>query len=486
MAENPFVGTLPCRISAAFALLALVVTVGCVSAPVAVQRPTQVETAMALPATVDASPSDPAASSPAGSATRSFSLDWAIEQALLHNPDLQADFAAFQAQLLQKPQVTALPDPIISYTQFVDEVQTRVGEQQFIVGLSQRFPWLTKLTLQGQIAEAGARAALAAYRARMLEIRREVARAFYELAYLYEVEALVRKEMEYVDQIRTSATTLYETGRASRQPSLRAETAYARVQQELALLPAQIRAQEVRLNRLMHRPAEAPLGRPETGPLQFVDLAGIELAAEARAHRPELERYDHLADKALKQEALARKDYMPDFSVGMNYIGIGDNPAANPGGEGDDAWNLTLGFTIPLPHAGRRAAIAAAQRRYEEARLRRESAERSIEADLEALVARMAGLEDQIHILQTTLLPFAEEALETSRSEYLAGTVRFLDLLDSERVLIDTWKLFEGLRRDYQQALADLERLLGVQVQRITPGKPAEPPNHEPGNYEIY
>ena len=105
-----------------------------------------------------------------------FKLEQAIKQALHSNPELLAAYSEFEAKLKEIPQVTSLPDPMFSYTQFVEEVQTRTGEQDFILGLSQKFPWFGKLALKGKLKDAEARMALEEYRAAMLNVIQQVSK----------------------------------------------------------------------------------------------------------------------------------------------------------------------------------------------------------------------------------------------------------------------------------------------------------------------
>lgn len=105
-----------------------------------------------------------------------LTLELAVETAFINNPSLQADFAAFEAAAQDVPRASSLMDPRVSYTQFVEGVQTRVGEQQFVAGVSQMFPWFGKLRLQGDVARTKAMQSLQSYRASMLIVRQQVKR----------------------------------------------------------------------------------------------------------------------------------------------------------------------------------------------------------------------------------------------------------------------------------------------------------------------
>ena len=136
-----------------------------------------------------ATPIGPYTSAPAGMRadrpqlpdfTINSDLDTYIRYALLNNPGLEAAFQDYVAAMERIPQVTALPDPRLSYRYYIQEVETRVGPQQHAFGLSQTLPWFGKLELQGQIASRAADAAKERFEAKKDSLVAEVIDAYLE------------------------------------------------------------------------------------------------------------------------------------------------------------------------------------------------------------------------------------------------------------------------------------------------------------------
>ena len=75
-----------------------------------------------------------------------------VTAAAERNPALLESQARYQAARQRVPQVTALPDPVVSFTQALRSVETRVGPQLNSVTLTQTFPWFGTLELRGRIA----------------------------------------------------------------------------------------------------------------------------------------------------------------------------------------------------------------------------------------------------------------------------------------------------------------------------------------------
>lgn len=412
----------------------------------------------------------PVVSHRSGTTTGTLTLEVAIETAYINNPSLQADFAAFQAAAQEVPQVTSLMDPRVSYTQFVEGVQTRVGEQQFVAGVSQMFPWFGKLRLQGDVARTKAMQSLQSYRASMLTVRQQVESVWYRLAYEQAALALAEEDKRTIEQTLEAAAALYGSGERGRGSLLQSQAELARIENELTGYPARIVALREELSRLMFV-AELgkvpPLDDPDGSERSLPDAES--LIAEAIALRPELERIRLQEEQADLRHKLAEKDYYPDLTLGVNYIGVGDRPdnpmgAMAPADEGDDAWGVSVGFNIPLPNARRRAAREQALRQREEAEWRRIAAESEIEEEVQSILPRLSSLDEQLDILRGNLLPLAEEAYATNQAGYTSGNATFLDLLDSQRTLIAVRRDLLRTRRDYHLAIAELERVVGGSI----------------------
>ncbi len=399
--------------------------------------------------------------------SNTLTLDSVMQSTLENNPQLIADFLRFEALLQRSPQARSLPDPMVMFTYFVDGVQTRTGEQQYMVALSQKFPWFGKLTLRGKLKDAEAQAALENFRTHVLDRRREVQQAYHKLVFQHASLELAREERIYMEQFLQTASTDYSTGRRGRQSMLKAQTELARIDNQLLAFPAYIDTLHAKLNRLMGRAADQPLSAPQETSLAVADLSAVEFLPQALSHRPELARLDRLIEKSEVALALAHKDYWPDLTLGVNYIGIGsrpDNPKNSPSDEADDAWGLTFGMNLPLPNARRRAQKVEAQKLLEEALVRRQAQEDRVREDLQAASSSVRRLEDGLLVFEDSLLPLAQETFVTSQSEYISGDGNFLDLLDAERTLLRVRRDYLAQIRDYWIALADLERATGTRI----------------------
>ena len=80
-----------------------------------------------------------------------------LEYAAYNNPGLKAAFDRWTAALEKIKPARTLPDPRLSYSYYLSEVETRVGPQEYKLGISQKFPWFGKLDLKGEMAAQAAK-----------------------------------------------------------------------------------------------------------------------------------------------------------------------------------------------------------------------------------------------------------------------------------------------------------------------------------------
>lgn len=390
-------------------------------------------------------------------ATVTLKLEDLLNQAIQNNPMLRAEFARYQASREQIAQARSLPDPMLEFE--LMNVQRSADSRDLEVMLSQMFPWFGKLRLMGEMARAESDAMAAEYHTALLDVVREVSAAFARLEFEYAAWELGREEKHLLEQILQTLNTAYAAGKQGRQEILKTQTELARVENALVGFPASIHALMVDLNRLTGAPADRLMPPPTATAASRIDIPAAEWLALARAQRPELERLRHLMGKTDAQVRLARKDYFPDFTIGVEY---GTNVDSGGMSDGEsDWWNMTLGFNIPIPNARRRAQTRQAELENVELERRLDATDLDIATALRVTEINLINLMQQQTIFEDSLIPLAEETLEVSRQEYRAGKAAFIDLLDAERVRLNVRLEYLQLRRDYQLALAELGRTVG-------------------------
>ena len=393
-----------------------------------------------------------------------------VTAAAERNPTVLEAHARYEAARQRVPQVTALPDPVVSLTQALRSVETRVGPQLNSVTLTQAFPWFGTLALRGRVALLEATALHHIHQAARWDVVAQVKEAYYDLGYIDEALGLAREEQSLLEHYETLASARYATGQGLQQAVIRLQAEITRVVDRRHLLDRQRGTLGTHLNTLLDRPAEEPV--PVVPPLvrPGVEIDREQLYRLGDRHRQELRAATALIEGGERSIELAQKSARPDFtaSVGVTNVGRRDDPAGLPlpPDSGRNAVTVSLGVSLPLWGAKYRAGVRQANEELRAHTRRREAARNAMEMEVQEAVVRLETLDRQIDLLDAVLIPQTEEALRATETAYETGQLGVLELLDGERTLIDVRSMRARYLSDLLIALTALERAIGTRVPR--------------------
>ena len=395
-----------------------------------------------------------------------------VTAAVESNPAILESRARYEAARQRAPQVAALPDPVVSFTQALRSVETRVGPQLNGVTLTQAFPWFGTLELRGRVALLEATALRHLYQAARRDIVAQVKEVYYDLGYVDAALGLAGEEQSLLDHYETLASARYATGQGLQQAVIRLQAEITRVIDRRHLIERQRATLAARLNTLIDRPAEAPV--PAVAPLVRPPVAVDrgELYRLGERNRHELRAAGALIEGGERSVELAKKNARPGFtaSVGVTNVGRRDDAALLPTtDDGRNSVTVSLGMSLPLWGSKYRAGVVEAGAELRARTRRRAAARNAMEMEVQEAVVRLETLDRQIDLLDTVLIPQTEEALRATETAYETGELGVLDLLDGERTLIDVRSMRARYLSDILIALAALERAIGTRVPGSSP-----------------
>lgn len=399
-----------------------------------------------------------------------------LAYAALHSPKLEAAFNRWKAAVERVPQVSALPDPRLTYRYYIRSVETRVGPQRQGFGLSQTFPWIGKLELRGDAAAQAARAERHRYEAERLRLFRRVKDAYYEYAWLDQAVRITRRNLDLLTQIEQVARQAYEGDRASYADVIRAQVEYGKLSDRLESLEELRGPIAARLNAALNRPPDAPLGNVRPDEAGSVELDDQRLLARLDEHNPDLAALAREVERAEREVALARREYFPDVTLGVDYIDTGDSIGGRrPDDDGKDPVVAMASINLPIWWDKLAAGVREAKRRRAAVVSERRQRTNDLQAELKMALYEYRDAKRKIGLYRDTLIPQARQALESSRTAFSAGNASFADAVDAERVLLEFELSYERARADRAQALAHIEELLGSST-----STPEQTPASEP------
>lgn len=378
-------------------------------------------------------------------------LESYLSRAQAANPQLKAFRQRYEAATQRIPQASALPDPMFQVTNFVESVQTRTGPQENVFLLSQKIPWFGKLGSREDAASAEAQALWFAYQDQQLILARRVSLAFYEYAYIQDAIRLTRENLDLLQNFEPIVEEKVRAG-ADLNALLRLKVEIGRVDDKAQTLEQKRIAQSARLAELLALPADTIFPFPEWSQPEIVTPDGPSMARAIEANNPELKMLERKIQSAEARRELARLESYPDITLGLNYIQTGEPEVMpNTPDAGQDPWGVTVAVNLPIwfgKYSAAKAEALATQRANEQEWSNRLNQLRS---ELSTSLALLKDANRQLALYGDELLGLAGQAVENSRSAYESGRTGILEVIDSERSLLDLQLLYHRAAADAWQ-----------------------------------
>jgi outer membrane protein TolC len=393
----------------------------------------------------------------------SLTLDQVVAEALQNNPQIRAMQAKWDAAREKPMQERTLPNPTLNFSA-MDMINggkwPDTGEKR--VGVEQSFPWFGKLGLRGKVAEKDAELVHDDHMTMELEVVMSAKETYFDLYAVQHSLSITRAEEEVLKRMEAVAEARYGTGQVGQQDVLKAQTEITLLKQRLLELNQQEATLKAKLGLLMNRPADAPLGLAVTAPAAEVDADADDLLAKAGKVRPEIKSAQAQVARGQAQHALMEKESFPDYRLGIEYRNVGVDWSTFS--RSDDMLMVTIGFDLPIWRAKYRAGVREAEKMIESSRAALEAAERQTAYDVQDAHFKLLTARRTLDLYKTTLIPQAEARLSASEAAYRTGKTDFLDVLESERFLLNARVMAAMAEGNLGMQLARLERAVGVEL----------------------
>ena len=272
-------------------------------------------------------------------------LDSYLIKAAENNPGLKSRFNEYLAALEVAPQVKALPDPQLAFGYFIQPVETRVGPQEFRISASQMFPWFGTLKSKENVAIQTAKAKYETFEEAKSKLINEVRGTYYNLYFNQKAMDIVQDNILILNTFQRLALIKIEAGIVSPIDEYRIEMEIGDLENQLALLKDQHLSLGVAFFNLLNAEQDHVL-LPDTLWNKEPTLTKQALLDSIMIRNHQLLGLEMQREALIFRQELARKTGGPGFSVGLDYIfvGQGENNLS-----GKDAFIFPkIGITIPL------------------------------------------------------------------------------------------------------------------------------------------
>jgi len=319
------------------------------------------------------------------------------------------------------------------------------------VTLSQALELGGKRGARIEVAEAGQAIARLELERQRNSLRADVIQAFHAalraqtaLELAQQSQALTERGLRVVEgRVRAGQSSPVEATRAQVQLAQaeaavrRARTERGVANQALARLTGSAEARFDRLDASNLSPGPAP----QTERL----LAKVEQTAEWRLAAAQIER----GDASLGSEKAQR---IPNLTVSLgSQYSREDRERVN-----------VVGLSMPLPLFDRNQGnVLAAARRADQARDLRNAVDLRLRSETRSALEQWGTAMGEVQAYDRTILPAAQQAVDTATRGFEMGKFAFLDVLDAQRTLIEARGLYLEALAQATDARAQVERIYG-------------------------
>lgn len=397
-----------------------------------------------------------------------------LRRALLANGELEAAYQEWAMAVARVRQAGAWPNTPVSLGfeyMFSGERLKAWDRTTWTVGfdpmLTLSFP--TKSYQSAKIAWRGAQAAGERFIAAKFTLQQKVLNAWYAYALTAENIRIQQEIVTLLELKQHSVEASLRSG-GSQQDLLKAQVERSLADNQLKTLESELHRQRASLNAVLARPSDAVLEPPAVFPSpRPVPVDNATLLAIGVENNPEL--------AALAREVTGREDtlerarmeYIPDFAPGLGWTG-------------SIAQFVGLGITLPtvLPRIEGMILEARADIRRVEALARQTRSDRS--GQFVATLYTLRNSERQAAFFRQDLLPLLERVVEQARQAYASGLGGYSDIIESQRMLLDSRLLVVEAAAVREKSLVDLEALSGRDIETLTSGGFDNPKPSEAGD----
>src|SRR5213594_228828 len=381
-----------------------------------------------------------------------------LGQLIANNPDILAAKYRFEAATKRPPQVSTLPEPKLAlvnfgvgqpFSGFVNEFAYRA------IGVSQEIPFPGKLELAGEEAQREADSDRENYRSIVLEKTSQLKAVYYDWYSVTKAIEITSKNRDLLDRFEQIARARYSVGKGIQPDVLKAQVEVSGLAQQLEMLQQKKSIIEARIRSFLN--SEVPLGRPseiQQSPMPL-QLESVLQMVETRSPRLQ-------ASRAMVQSRAvgidrARREYRPDFNFSFQFQKTG--PAFH------DYYMAMAEIKLPVYFSRKqRLGVEEAEARFQEARQNYQASRQDLVFEAKDKYFTAMTSEKLLALFQSGIIPQSSTALESALSGYEVGNLDFLTLLNNAITLLNYEMQYYQELTKHEQALAELEPLVGVEL----------------------
>ena len=377
--------------------------------------------------------------------TTTFTLQAALAEAEAHNRTLIAARLGRAVDLAGIDVAKQRPNPEASF-----EAGRDTPHEAFSIGVPLEFGG--KRGRRIDLANATLARTTADLAVQVLDIRRAVRMAYFELVAAASRLQVITDLRGFAERTRNAARDRFESGAAPRLEALQAELALAQTDNEQEAARGRLDAARAELNTVIGRAPDAPADPTDSfdaGTLP-TDIAGAVAASS------DIVAMDREIDEGVARERLAETLRTPDTTVSGGML-FDSPPEFNYG------WKAAVAVTLPI-FTRHSADVRVESARVVQLRAQRDARITELTGQATAAAARARAARQRFLRYRDEIIPQAATVESMAEDSYRSGQTGLSAFLLAMQAAREVRLLATDAGLEYQSAIADLERALGGSI----------------------
>ncbi len=364
-------------------------------------------------------------------------------------------------------QKSNLPDPMLSlaltnlpsssFTFDADPMTRKV------IGLTQKFPFPGKLSALEDAIAIDTLIIDQEINDEINKIRESVTKSYYNLNYFRRAIFYANESKKLLKDIKDVVGVKYSVSTATQQNLVKVQLEITKISDKIENLKSREKSALSKLNAYLLQDENSDIKTELIDKVKPISINSNRLRELAKLNRPFLKGIRLSVEKAKLRQKVARKDFYPNFSLGVQYS-FRDQLSAT----GKDLNNLitfVLGISLPLNYGGKVTAkveeALSLQKLYEE---QYSTALQFLDGRFGSYLAEIESIKERINLFEEGLLPQAQQNFKSALASYQVNEVDFINVIDAQGQLFKIETNLYRLKTSYLKLIADLEFLIGTSL----------------------
>lgn len=385
-----------------------------------------------------------------------------IEYAVENNPGIKAKYQKWQAEESRVGYVGGLPEPVLSYGYFIENVETRVGPQEQRFGIKQSIPWFGTLGTKKEIARQNSKVVYQKYQSFQLNLIYKIKKAYYDYYLLGRQLAITKDNYQLLEFWESIIRAKYKVALSEHHDLINAQVELGKLEDQLISLENQLAPKADVLRSLLNLPSDFEIPIPDSIDLKERIFDEDSVKSEVIASNPDLEAIRHMIDKENSSVNLAGKSSWPNFTFGVDYIQTGAALDPSMKESGKDPWMVNVGMTLPIWFGKNKAKNNEAKAQLMQTEYLHENYKNELTSYISQVLFEYHDALRKIKLYRDGLIPKSEQSLNVTFKAYQTGATDFLNVLNTQRQLLDLQLKFYQAVVIASGKLAEIQMLTGT------------------------